>query len=467
MRRKNLILCITAIILAQAVYFVWLPFPKNFWKSLGSSGFASDFITNLIFFSAFAVILTASLNSVVGTGRPLSKKAIIISVAAVLCAELCIDFIQWNIVRVYQTWAQFSNDFFALLKAPLLVIIACRVLSIKSVNRKRFCAIIVPCFVIALAVLIIFDIRDMGILKHISDKYLPLSAEESASVSQHLNTFSGSDAVSSNLYFMYEIRNGIVDALVSIAAITALRLSVSPDNAKKKANSWGSGARLFSRIVVALVLSFALCWLKILILPHNALVRANGDSTQTYRDGFYFENNSVSLYRVQNRSGKKPVFCRSFLSLYYDNKKISTSYIDGDYSSVTYRKEGNLIYSDHNWDKINAGAAEAVACRDKLLAYVKDEAPRAIKFRDIKNHGYDEILLEMCRQFVSAGEMYRFEYVCPYLAKYSPEFIEPYLERYSNGDFSETEKEQMGDINPEYLINYAKDALQTVADRDP
>ena len=73
----------------------------------------------------------------------------------------------------------------------------------------------------------------------------------------------------------------------------------------------------------------------------------------------------------------------------------------------------------------------------------------------------------MCRQFVSAGEMYRFEYVCPYLAKYSPEFIEPYLERYSNGDFTETEKEQMGDINPEYLINYAKDALQTVADRDP
>ena len=458
MKKNNLVLSVTAVIFAHIVYLIWLPFPKSFWKSLGSSGFISDFITNIIYFSAFAVILIVSIGSATQPVKSLSSKSFFVSIVAVLCAELCFDFIELIIERIYPTWAQIPNDFFTLLKEPLLIVIVCKALSMKSVKWKRFCVIIVPCFITALTVLLVFDIRDIRALKYISDKYLLFSTESTSALEQ-LDTSSVWTDISSNLRFMYEIRNGIFDNLILIAAITALYCSVSPDSSKKDFSSWVTRARLFSRIAIALLLSFVFCWLKIIILPHNALIFASGDSSQNNGKGFYFDSNTVSVHRVQNRSDKKQVFCESFFTLYYDDKKISMFRIDGEYSSVVYEKKGSLLYVEDNWDKIDIDGTEVIACYDKLIAYLKDNAPQVIKFKDLKNYDYDEILLEACKQFVSRGEMVRFEYVYPYLMKYSPEFIKPYLERYSAGDFTENEKAQMRDINPEYLINCAERAL--------
>lgn len=97
-----------------------------------------------------------------------------------------------------------------------------------------------------------------------------------------------------------------------------------------------------------------------------------------------------------------------------------------------------------------------IICKNQAIAYLKDENPYVITFHDIEDAEFDEILLGTCKKLLEKGRVDCFEYISEYIQKYDPVFIEQYLERYSTGNFTETEFQQMGDINPDYITRCAK-----------
>ena len=130
--------------------------------------------------------------------------------------------------------------------------------------------------------------------------------------------------------------------------------------------------------------------------------------------------------------------------------------MDGEYASQNCSKQGNMIYIEDTWQKIEVNDTEVIICYDKIIAYLKNEKPYVITFHDIENAEFDEILLGTCKQLLEEGRIDCFEYISDYVGKYDPDFVKPYLERYSAGNFTESELQQMGDINPDYITKCAQ-----------
>jgi hypothetical protein len=68
------------------------------------------------------------------------------------------------------------------------------------------------------------------------------------------------------------------------------------------------------------------------------------------------------------------------------------------------------------------------------------------------------VITELCRELISNGNLFAFEFGCEYLLKYDSNFIEPYIEKYAKGEFSVNEFEWFENsfYNEEYIVNIAK-----------
>jgi len=144
MRKKNLILSILTLLLANIVYFIWMPYPKSFLKTAGSSTFLFDIITNLIFFAMFVVILLVSVSAVTSPGSILTKSRIPAEIAICIAVQLGFDFLKFAAERLLRWWAPLSNDFLTVLGLFVLALIVIKLLKVSSVNWKRFYAVFLP-----------------------------------------------------------------------------------------------------------------------------------------------------------------------------------------------------------------------------------------------------------------------------------------------------------------------------------
>ena len=59
-RRYNLIIGVFVMFISNIIYFFWMPYPKGFLKTVGSTTFVFDVLTNLLFFSLYSVMLIIS-----------------------------------------------------------------------------------------------------------------------------------------------------------------------------------------------------------------------------------------------------------------------------------------------------------------------------------------------------------------------------------------------------------------------
>ena len=56
LRSYNLIIGIFAMSISNIVYFIWMPYPKSFLKTVGSTTFVFDLFTNLLYFTIFSLM---------------------------------------------------------------------------------------------------------------------------------------------------------------------------------------------------------------------------------------------------------------------------------------------------------------------------------------------------------------------------------------------------------------------------
>ena len=289
MRKKNLILSILTVLFANIVYFIWMPYPKGFLKTAGSSTFLFDFITNLIFFAMFVVILLVSVSAVTSPGSILTKSRIPAEIAICIAVQLGFDFLKFAAERLFRLWAILSNDFLTVWGLFVYVLIIVKLLKVKSVRWKRFYAVFIPYAMVALTVFFVLDVQDILHVQHASEKYM-----FDTELAHKAN------AIAANTQFFYEIRNGILDFLTCAVIMIALCFSSVSVHAVDKEEYHTKEAHFVTRIAAILLLSFAVCGAKVLILPYNAMNRMQFPSLSARGEGFNITQKETIVWRTNN-----------------------------------------------------------------------------------------------------------------------------------------------------------------------
>lgn len=446
MRKKNLILSILTVLFANIVYFIWMPYPKGFLKTAGSSTFLFDFITNLIFFAMFVVILLVSVSAVTSPGSILTKSRIPAEIAICIAVQLGFDFLKFAAERLFRLWAILSNDFLTVWGLFVYVLIIVKLLKVKSVRWKRFYAVFIPYAMVALTVFFVLDVQDILHVQHASEKYM-----FDTELAHKAN------AIAANTQFFYEIRNGILDFLTCAVIMIALCFSSVSVHAVDKEEYHTKEAHFVTRIAAILLLSFAVCGAKVLILPYNAMNRMQFPSLSARGEGFNITQKETIVWRTNNSFNSKKKICHiMYCKLKYQDDYLYSFRIDGEYSPRKTHIEGNQVILDEDRERTQVNGIEVIICYDKAFAYLKDSKPYVVTTEGISEKEYDEVLLGVCERMLSEGRFEFFEYICEYILKYDSKFIEPYLERYCVGDFSSFELQKMEDIAPDYITKCAR-----------
>ena len=434
---------------ANIVYFIWMPYPKGFLKTIGSTTFLFDCITNLIFFAAFAVILLVSVHLVIRPGSILTKSKIPAAIAICIAVQLGFDFLKFVVERLLRWWGPLSNDFFTVLGLLVLVLAMIKLLKAKPLNWKKFYAAFFPYAIIALTVFFVLDIQDILNVQHAAEKYVFDLFDTNLSLK--------ANAIAANIQFLYEIRNAILDFFTCTAIMIALYFSTASVHVVDNEEYHTKEAHFVTRIAAILLLSLAVCGAKVLVLPYNAMNRMQFPSLSAKGEGFNITQKEKIVWRTSNSFNSKKKICQiMYCKLKYQDDYLFSFRIDGEYSPRKTHMEGNqiVLYEDRERTEING--TEVIICYDKAFAYLKDGKPYVVTTECISEKEYDAVLLGTCERMLSEGRFEFFEYICEYIQKYDPVFIEQYLERYSTGNFTETEFQQMGDINPDYITRCAK-----------
>ena len=450
MRKKNLILSILVLLFADIVYFIWMPYPKSFLKTMGSSTFVFDLITNLIYFVAYSMILLISVKSIANPEYKITKKNAIIHISICTGVQIGLDFLELIAGRMLQWWEPLSDNFFTILELLILVLITIHRLQVKSIHWKRFCVILLPYAAVALMVFFLLDLRDIQEAKYVSEKYIYYLLD--TELSHEAN------AMIANIDFLHESRNAILDFLSSAATMASLYFSTASVRAVDNEEYHTKEAHFVTRIVSILLLSWVICGVKILIFPQNSLNRISMPTHCEKGEGFNRNTFEYIVWRTGDYfSEKEKVYHQTNFNLKYEEKQIHRFTLKcAPPSMIKSHWEGNQLILDEDRGRIEIDGIEVIICYDKAFAYLKDGTPYVVAVEDIVAEEYDEILLDVCKNMVEEGRFEFFEYICEYILKYDPAFIEPYLERYCIGDFSNTELQQMGDINPDYITKCAK-----------
>ena len=145
MKVRKLSFVLTILLVAQIVYFVWMPFPKCIIDFSDSEIIIFDIFTSLIWFSCLAIILLFSVKSLIGSEKVFKVKHYLAAIATCTLTQLLIDsIIIFDAFYFYTFREQYSAVFWF-----VSVMVMCWISGYKSVNKKRF-FIISICSLVAL-----------------------------------------------------------------------------------------------------------------------------------------------------------------------------------------------------------------------------------------------------------------------------------------------------------------------------
>ena len=96
-----------------------------------------------------------------------------------------------------------------------------------------------------------------------------------------------------------------------------------------------------------------------------------------------------------------------------------------------------------------------------MISFSEHEGKKTFKFEDINTLQESDIITSMCKQLLTDGNVFVFEYAYEYLNTYEPEFIAPFIERYSQGNFTSTESKWMAEAH--YRDNYIVDIAMQIS----
>ena len=447
-RLSNLIIGIFAMAIANIVYFFWMPYPKSFLKTVGSTTFVFDLLTNLLYFTIYSVTFIVAINAITNTGCKLRTKKAFGAIGFCIAVQFGCDIARYVTGYLMRQFSLISDDFFTVVSILLLFLVVVKLLGVKTIHYKKLFAIFVPTLITALIVCIVFDICYIHSVSDAAEKYFSTPTSLISALSL-LDSSSVASTISKNLQYMYEIRNALLDFVAEATILLAVYFSTAFNKATNCEAYHTNKAHFVSRVATMLLLSSLICGLKFLVLPQNFLTTTHiqNSASHSTEPSFDYNRTFTTISRATGYHKKKEIYRKTHGTQYYGNKKMLDIYMD-------YEFEGNPI----EVLTVN-GLKIRIICKNQAIAYLKDEKPYVVSFQDINKQTNDVILLEVCKELLSEGRLDCFEYICSYVMQYDPDFIQPYLQRYSASDFTSEELSQVGDISTDYITKKAQGLL--------
>lgn len=438
MKKTNSVVSIIALLLANLVYFMWLPYPKAILGNLSPAAFPSNLITNLIFFVLYAVTLVICVNSVLHPGERVTKKQVLISVPVIIGIQLFFDFIGNISERLLVEYCYIAQDLLTV--AEILVFTLACVIIVKgaTLSFKRFLIKFAALSIAVSVLFVIADVRSINEYHAFSDKYQVTVADL---IGEEKN--STVSAFILNRDFLYQLRNVLLSSIISAVAILALYFSTKKEKCSDDVRR--NIAHSVSRIFVLVVLASAICAVKMVLLPYDSLRITNigGVSTSSVLPSFTYSADTTVHYRATGYGTKREVYHKTKYEIRYDGDIILTFDIDGE----TDGDEFELFDAD--------GEEVRIAAKTEAVCYIKNNEPVCIKVGDIMNQEYDKTLLSVCELLLEKGRVSCFDDVGEYINRYDKDFLKPYVERWSKNEFTVEELSQLNGINLEYITQTA------------
>lgn len=450
-RRYNLIIGVFVMFILNIIYFFWMPYPKGFLKTVGSTTFVFDVLTNLLFFSLYSVMLIVAINAITNTGCKLRTKKVAAIPGICIAVQLGCDITKYITGYLMRQFAPISDDFFTVVSVLVLSLVVMKLLGAK-VSYKKLYAIFAPIMILILIVYTVLDVRYIHSMSNVAEKYFgtpsnilsALSLSDSSSVAA---------TISKNMEFMYEIRNALLDFASEAAILIAVYFSIQTNKATNCNAYHTDKAHFISRIAVILLFSFVISGLKFLVLPQNFLttIHVNNSVSHSTEPSFDYNRSFTTISRAIGYHERKEIYRKTHGMIYYGDKKVLDIKMD-------YEFEGNPIEV-----RTVKGMEIRIICKNQAIAYFKNEKPYVVSFQDINWQSNDIILLEVCKELLSEGRLDCFEYICSYIMRYDSDFVQPYLRRYIVSDFTSEELSQAGEISIDYITKTAQRFYNSVS----
>ena len=169
-RRYNLIIGVFVMFISNIIYFFWMPYPKGFLKTVGSTTFVFDVLTNLLFFSLYSVMLIVAINAITNTGCKLRTKKVAAILGICIAVQLGCDITKYITGYLMRQFALISDDFFTVVSVLVLSLVVMKLLGAK-VSYKKLYAIFAPIMILILIVYTVLDVRYIHSMSNVAEKY--------------------------------------------------------------------------------------------------------------------------------------------------------------------------------------------------------------------------------------------------------------------------------------------------------
>ena len=333
----------------------------------------------------------------------------------------------------------------------MLSLVVMKLLGAK-VSYKKLYAIFAPIMILILIVYTVLDVRYIHSMSNVAEKYFDTPSNILSALSLSDST-SVAATISKNMEFMYEIRNALLDFASEATILIAVYFSIQTNKATNCNAYHTDKAHFVSRIAVILLFSFVISGLKFLVLPQNFIraIHMQNSVASSAEPSFDYSRSFITISRSTGYHKEKEIYRKTHGVIYYGDKKMLDIEMD-------YEFQGNPI----ELRTVN-GIEIEIICKNQAIAYLKDEKPCVVPLQDLREQSNDTVLLEVCKELLSEGRLDCFEYICPYVMQYDPDFVQQYLRRYIVSDFTSEELSQAGEISIDYITKTAQRFYNSVS----
>lgn len=441
------------LIVGNILFWICNIYPRHILEISSVYSLIAIFL-NLIYFVIFDyfLIIVFSQNKaffskeIFDITLPVIKRFKIWKLVTLLFMQIIVDGLILLLNKTAAEWAYIGID--VLIVLHWFAIYA--FLANKAVAIWKRPAFFAGCLVIAIAFLgvaIWLDIKWIEEVTVLAQKY---EAESPALMS-----------VKNNVQFAWEIKALVLDTVLGLLLIWLHILNtkneeMEPDHEVSRGKTISA---FFIQIFVLIDAAILMMVFKFVVWPDASLQMAHGhNSKESFETSdFYIESTEYEL--VRKKKGGLKTICyekHSYDVVVNQTERISiTSSIKWPYDY--YVRDGQIA-SSYKRETFHIEETEAYLFYNQFIGFYNNGIPQVVKLDELDSYEANDMVVNVCKQLLSEGNIFIFEYACNYLLANDNTFILLYIERYSKEDFTNIEKEWMEKnfYKSEYIINLAK-----------
>ncbi len=464
---RPMILNIVSIFLFNFVFWILNDYPKRLLQMSSLTDIVATLFNLAFFLLYFWVLMIVFFKNkalfseyIFNPFEPIVQRFCLKRIALLIGIQISFDLLRHLLYNVIDGGTYVVDDIFILLSWMSIYL----VLTYKKqglLENKRILRVTLVSIAAVMIVCVIADVRLLYDLQTLSEKY-----EETSAYFQSLSV---------NRDFYHSLLNGMLDTILGAIIIVFHTISVRNDrdllDEKEDDDRSKEGVKFSIRIGSLVFAAFVMMWIRGLIFPIGFLrsINMSGHEVQKvlYDGEFYEAVETLTLTRMSSYTNERVCYERSRIEIYRDGEKIGTFFSLKKGFSDRYDQNGKIIVINDLFRECTVNDQSVYLFKNQAICFLENGVPRVIPFEKISAQEKQELLIGVCRQLVSEGNMAVFEYSCSYLAQYDYAFLKPYLIRYSNGEYTAAEKAYIKEYGyrPEYFCKLAQTVLEQSGDQ--